>query len=142
MAWKYYVYQFFHQDKCIYVGKGCGKRFDVQRKRFAEFKGQITAYFIDENTALNHERALIYFLAPSFNVMLQPEKAEPWKYSLLPYKDSDLYAWVEMLGTREMAARILLAKPWSFLKDFGINISALISKVDNNFVGTYHGARC
>lgn len=141
IEWKYYVYQFFSNEICIYVGKGSNNRFKTQQKRFNQFHGKIIAYFKAEKDALAFERGLILSLAPSHNISCNPETPEPWKYSLVPINDCDFIAWCEMLGTRQMAARVLLAKPWSYLTKNNIKIKELVSKVDN-YLGVYHGQRC
>lgn len=106
-AWKYYCYKFFADNTCVYVGKGSGKRFNVQARRFKEFQGHIVAYFSDEKNAYAYEKAQILELAPPFNKALMPEAPEPWKFRLLP-EDKDFYAWSDAIGTRAMAARVLL----------------------------------
>lgn len=109
IPWKWYVYQFFSGDGvCVYVGKGCGDRFKTQQKRFAEFIGFISASFREEAAALAHEKSLIITLAPQCNKALMPIKAEPWKYRNLP-DDKDFQLWCSIIGTRAMAARVLLA---------------------------------
>ena len=108
-TWKWYVYQFFAADGvCVYVGKGSNDRFKRQSKRFKGFSGAITAYFESERDAFDHERALIIDLSPSFNKAMMPVKPKPWLYMLLP-EDKDFYAWCAILGTRAMAARVLLS---------------------------------
>ena len=137
---QFYVYQFFDKDVCVYVGKGCGDRFKKQKKNFKEFKGEIIKYFDDEQQSLDYERMLIKKLSPSFNKKLNDRNCEPWKYRLVPEKDSDFSAWCLAVGSQQMAGRILLAKPWSILKRYGVDIQALLNKVKYN--GVYYGSRC
>lgn len=136
--WRWYVYKFFLNDLCVYVGKGCGKRFDSQKRRFAGFSGVKVASFKLEADALAFEKAQIVELAPQFNKIHMPAKPSPWKYRLLP-EDKDFYSWCDAIGTRAMAARVLLSKPWSFLEEKGLNINRLINKV-GPFNGVYYGA--
>jgi len=138
---KYYVYQFFSGDVCVYVGKGSGNRFSAQSRRFSEFRGEIVKRFNDEKEALSYERGLIKKLTPSHNKAQNSGMSEPWKYSIVPKSDRDFYAWCSVIGTKEMAARVVLSKPWSYLRKIDVNINGLVSKVEN-FCGVYYGARC
>ena len=61
--WKYYVYQFYKNGLCVYVGKGSNKRFNVQSLRFKDCTGSIVAYFINEQESLIHENMLILNIA-------------------------------------------------------------------------------
>lgn len=129
--WKYYVYQFTKHEKIVYVGKGCNKRFNVQSKRFNDCVGNIIAFFKTEQDALNYETALIKKYKPSYNKLQVPSTAAPWKYALLPEKDKDFYVWCEVLGTKQMSLRVLLSKSWSSLKEYGIDVKRLLSKLEN-----------
>lgn len=140
IPWKWYVYKFFSKDVCVYVGKGSGSRFACQRNRFKEFHGVIVAYFKEEPDALAYEKSQILAIAPELNKALVPVTVSPWKIRLLP-DEKDFQSWCDALGTREMAARILAAKPWSYLANKGIDIKSILSKIDN-FHGVYHGERC
>ena len=141
---KWYVYQFFHGEDCIYVGKGSGKRFNVQKRRFEGFVGRITAYFMNEVDCLSHETTLIKTIAPAFNKAQMPKQSSPWMYSLLPQSskdDREFYIWCNAIGTRAMAARVILSKPWSWLRQNNIDINALTSKV-GGYKGVYYGSYC
>jgi hypothetical protein len=83
---------------------------------------------------------LIKLLAPVFNKIHNEGVAEPWRYSLLPIDDKDLFLWMKHLGTRQVAARVLLAKPWSKLRKYNIDPIELLSKVE--YEGAYYGERC
>jgi hypothetical protein len=128
--WRFYVYQFFNLEACIYVGKGSGARFANQCRRFKGYDGRIIAYFRDEQSALDHERALILELAPAFNKALMPAEAKPWLKAILPEKEGDFSSWCEVLGTKQMAARVLLSKDWFELKRYGVDIKRVLSKLD------------
>jgi len=123
MAWKWYVYKFYLDDVCVYVGKGSGNRFKAQQRRFKTLRGEIVSCYKIEQDALDSENALIKELCPQFNKALMPVMPEPWKYSLLP-DDKSFYAWCIALGTRQMAARILLAKGRSIEK-YGVDYKAI-----------------
>ena len=130
-TWKYYVYQFFLDDVCVYVGKGSGFRFKTQEKRFNLYKGMIVAYFLTERDALTHEMMLIKMLKPQLNKALMPEKPEPWLYQVLPDKDTEFYAWCNALGTRQMAVRVMLSFNHNIIKyKYGVDIKHFLSKLD------------
>lgn len=128
--WKYYVYQFFLGDKCVYVGKGSGSRFNCQCRRFREYRGQIVAYFMDEQSALTYERALILELMPQLNKALMPESPKPWLVRLVPERSEDIGAWISAIGSRQVAGRIILSRDWSVIKSYGIDIKSILSKLD------------
>ena len=111
--WKWYVYKFFSKDVCVYVGKGSNRRFNYQQRRFAEFDGHIVAYFDNESDALSFEKAQILELAPQLNKALMPDTPCPWKVKLMP-DDKDFYSWCDAIGTRAIAARILLKYSYLF----------------------------
>lgn len=112
-GWKWYVYKFYSENLCVYVGKGSGNRFKNQRKRFCEYEGRIVAYFEYEKDALCYEKAQIIELSPQLNKALMPETPSPWKVRLLPeYKDFN--AWCTAIGTRAMAARLCL-RHWTLV---------------------------
>lgn len=134
--WKWYVYKFFRGDECVYVGKGSGSRIKAQAKRFAEFSGHVVACFKKEEDALLYEKTQIMELAPQLNKALMPSEPQPWRVRLMP-DDKDFAAWCEAIGTREMAARILVAKGESALKQFNVDYKALISKLEH--YGYCHG---
>lgn len=111
--WKWYVYKFFSGETCVYVGKGCKRRFNQQAKRFHEFSGSIVAYFKDEQDALSYEKANILEFAPQLNKAMMPDTPKPWTVRNLP-DDKDFYAWCDAIGTRAMAARILMKYSYLF----------------------------
>lgn len=106
MKAKWYVYKFFSDDDCVYVGKGSGKRFYYQTQRFKMYRGQIVACFFEEEDALSYEKANIIELAPAFNKAMMPAKPSPWKYEQLP-DERDFDSWCSALGTKAMAGRVL-----------------------------------
>jgi rhodanese-related sulfurtransferase len=108
-------------DRVVYVGKGRGKRFAVQQRRFKHCTGEIFASMLSEEAALAEERRLIELHKPEFNLAYTTHVAEPWKLTLLPQNDKDFYYWCDAIGTRAMAARILLKK--------GINVKQMISRI-------------
>jgi hypothetical protein len=138
---KFYVYQFFCGDKCVYVGKGSGNRFKTQCKKFKGYEGKIIACMFSEQKALDLEKELIFSLCPPFNKAMNDGKGEPWKYKIVPDANNDFYVWCNALGTRQMALRILLSRDWNSLKKFGIDIKELLSKLDP-FCEVLRGARC
>ena len=129
-SWKYYVYRFDSPTACIYVGKGCGRRFDIQRKRFTEYRGHIVAYFKTEQDAFTHELSLIKQLAPAVNKTGNQGMKEPWIHILIPDSTTEFYAWCEALGTRQMAIRAVLSRDWNALRGLGVDIKMLLSKLD------------
>jgi hypothetical protein len=131
---KYYVYTFYKQNECVYVGKGCNNRFDIQSKRFSEFEGSIFAFFYEEKYSLMYEKHLIHSLSPVFNIVNNKHKKSHYEYLLLPKSNRDDKLWIELLGTKEFSARMILAKPWSILKKYGVDIKSLL-----NLVGSYKG---
>lgn len=121
---KFYLYRFMRGDVVVYIGKGSGKRFDVQRRRFKGCHGEVFACMFSEEAAIAEEAHLIALHKPEFNATHAGRQAEPWKITLLPVNDRhdrEFYRWCDILGTRAMAARILVKK--------GINVKDIISRV-------------
>jgi len=85
---------------------------------------EIFASMFSEEAALAEERQLIELHKPEFNIAYTTHVAEPWKLTLLPENDKhdkQFYFWCDAIGTRAMAARILLKK--------GINVKEMISRI-------------
>ena len=127
--WKFYVYRFDMGNNCIYIGKGCDKRFELQKKRFKTYSGHIVAYFATEKDALIHEGALIKSLGPAFNKVMN-RNPRPWLCALLPESDRDLPYWFEAIGSRQVAARILLLWNWLSISKYGVDVKKLLSFLD------------
>jgi hypothetical protein len=65
---RFYVYAFDDDAGCVYVGKGSGRRFNVQTNRFAGCVGRIIDYFQTERAAYEAEKRYIAKLKPALNV--------------------------------------------------------------------------
>ena len=99
------------------------------------FVGQLqltgcAAQEIEERDALIYEKAQILELTPQLNKTHMTVTPKPWTVQLLPdHKDTE--AWCSTIGTREMAARVLVAKGRHALKRYGIDFKMLSSKLEN-----------
>lgn len=64
---RFYVYKFSDAVGVVYVGKGSGRRFAVQQRRF-DCDGEIVDWFLTEAAAYAAERRYIASLQPRVNV--------------------------------------------------------------------------
>ncbi len=105
MAARFYVYRFDDAGGCVYVGKGSGRRFNVQQRKFA-CDGRIVEWFKTESKAYEAERRLIAQLMPRLNVHAGGNGSRATR------RVNRRPSWqiaIERMGTRKYAARILLA---------------------------------
>lgn len=104
---RFYVYTFSDEGGTVYVGKGSGKRFAHQCRRFFPAHGEIVERFSCEDRAYRAERKYIADMNPRVNVhpggngsRTTPQRKERMgKFEKL----------IGKIGTRAYAARILLA---------------------------------
>lgn len=107
MSKRFYVYAFYQDGVCIYVGKGCGRRLKTQEKRFG-FPGVVLKEFATEKAAYNYEARQIEKLRPSHNKVAGGGGAiKRKKEALAPWFKAEA-AEIERVGSRVYAARGLL----------------------------------
>lgn len=102
---KFYVYCFTDAEGCLYVGKGSGRRFATQRRRFG-CDGKIIERFTSERKAYEAERRYIAQLQPRANV--HPGGNGARSVRRVTRKD----AWTRAygaVGPRRFSALLLLA---------------------------------
>lgn len=122
---KHYVYELFDADGTImYVGKGSGRRFDVQKKKYC-LDGRIVQWFGTEAKAYSAEISHIAKVCPPLNKVKGGNGCRTAKTRIPKWQ-----AVIEAIGTRIYAARLLLA--------FGV---ADKSKIDEIRQVAY-GCRC
>lgn len=107
---RFYVYRFIDADGVVaYVGKGSGRRFSSQFNKL-DMTGDIVSWHKKESDAYAAEVSLISELSPYMNKYkggngakaTQKKKARKDKFYLL----------CEKIGTKAVAARILLNFRW------------------------------
>jgi hypothetical protein len=109
-AIQFYVYELFDDNGAVqYVGKGSKRRLLTQQKRF-NLHGRVVQHFDCETKAYKAEMAHIAKMQPALNKCKggNGNRAKPVK-TVWERK----CAWqreIERIGTRAMAARILLSK--------------------------------
>ncbi|MFN7002193.1 MAG: hypothetical protein ACK4NW_02040 [Roseinatronobacter sp.] len=104
----FYVYAFRDAVSIQYIGKGTGRRFSVQAKRFSDLQGEILATFTTESAAYNMEAKLIAKHRPALNrvsggggaITRRQAKASGWFQKAL--------AEIEAVGSRRWVAQQLL----------------------------------
>lgn len=102
---RFYVYALFNGVVCEYVGKGSGRRLDVQKRKFG-LEGRIIKRIQNEKEAYSYERKMIAELKPTLNKHPggNGSKATPET----KYRKDAFDRLIDKIGTRAYAARILL----------------------------------
>lgn len=104
--WRFYVYEMIADDgSVVYVGKGSGRRLDVQRRKL-KLRGREVARFKRENDAYAFEVARIAECKPALN------KCAGGNGSVVVKRRDRKSKWqlvFECLGSRRYAARLMLA---------------------------------
>jgi hypothetical protein len=105
----FYVYVFYDEDGPVYVGKGSGRRFSQQQKRFFELRGEIVRQFHVESAAYNYECKLIAKLQPRGNRIAGGGGSIARRKANQPVPKwwRDWMKEIDALGTREWARREL-----------------------------------
>jgi hypothetical protein len=104
---KFYVYKFSDHDGVVYVGKGSGRRFNVQQRHFG-CDGEIVDWFLTEAAAYAAERRYIADLQPRVNIHPGGNGGRVKVANRVRRKDF----WernFEQIGSRRYAALLLLA---------------------------------
>jgi hypothetical protein len=103
---KFYVYAIKDEEGAIvYIGKGSGRRFEVQKKNFKLF-GEILETFASERLAYAKEVELISLHKPSLNKCKGGNGCTVTKKRLVK---QDYEKLIERIGSRAYAARLLLS---------------------------------
>lgn len=106
-GFRYYVYMFSENGEVVYVGKGTGRRFHNQAKRF-KCSGEIVRWFASERAAYNFEARLIKKLCPRENIAAGGGGAVSSAKSALPVWFRKELRKIEELGSRRYLALELL----------------------------------
>lgn len=103
--WRFYVYEIFHDDLCLYIGKGSSSRLRAQIKAF-NCQGREIARFKFEKDSYEFEKVLISERRPFLNK--NPggigSYATKKRKVRLPKWEKDF----NLIGPRRFAARALL----------------------------------
>ena len=111
---RFYVYRFVDENGDVaYVGKGCGRRFSVQFSRF-DMTGDIVSWHAKEDDAYKEERRLIAELRPYLNKCSGGNGSRATPAKKVRERRDSFYALCDKIGTRAVAARILLGYSYLF----------------------------
>ena len=103
---KFYVYAIKNeQGSIVYIGKGSGRRFEVQKKNF-KLSGEILETFATEKLAYAKEVEFISFHKPSLNKCKGGNGCTATKKRIVK---QDYEKLIERIGSRACAARLLLS---------------------------------
>ena len=103
---KFYVYAIKNeQGSIVYIGKGSGRRFEVQKKNF-KLSGEILETFATEKLAYAKEVEFISLHKPSLNKCKGGNGCTATKKRIVK---QDYEKLIERIGSRACAARLLLS---------------------------------
>jgi len=103
---KFYVYAIKNeQGSIVYIGKGSGRRFEVQKKNF-KLSGEILETFASEKLAYAKEVEFIFLHQPSLNKCKGGNGCTATKKRIVK---QDYEKLIERIGSRACAARLLLS---------------------------------
>jgi hypothetical protein len=103
---KFYVYAIKNeQGSIVYIGKGSGRRFEVQKKNF-KLSGEILETFASEKLAYAKEVEFISLHQPSLNKCKGGNGCTATKKRIVK---QDYEKLIERIGSRACAARLLLS---------------------------------
>jgi hypothetical protein len=103
---KFYVYAIKNeQGSIVYIGKGSGRRFEVQKKNF-NLSGEILETFASEKLAYAKEIEFISLHKPSLNKCKGGNGCTATKKRIVK---QDYEKLIDRIGSRAFAARLLLA---------------------------------
>ena len=103
---KFYVYAIKNeQGSIVYIGKGSGRRFEVQKKNF-KLSGKILETFATEKLAYAKEVEFISLHKPSLNKCKGGNGCTATKKRIVK---QDYEKLIERIGSRACAARLLLS---------------------------------
>ena len=103
---KFYVYAIKNEEgSIVYIGKGSGRRFEVQKKNF-ELSGEILETFASEKLAYEKEVEFISLHKPSLNTCKGGNGCTATKRRI---GKQDYEKLIERIGSRACAARLLLS---------------------------------
>jgi hypothetical protein len=103
---KFYVYAIKNEEgSIVYIGKGSGRRFEVQKKNF-ELSGEILETFASEKLAYAKEVEFISLHKPSLNKCKGGNGCTATNKRIVK---QDYEKLIERIGSRACAARLLLS---------------------------------
>ena len=103
---KFYVYAIKNEEgSIVYIGKGSGRRFEVQKKNF-KLSGEILEKFASEKLAYEKEVEFISLHKPSLNKCKGGNGCTAIKKRIVK---QDYEKLIERIGSRACAARLLLS---------------------------------
>ena len=103
---KFYVYAIKNEEgSIVYIGKGSGRRFEVQKKNF-KLSGEILEKFASEKLAYEKEVEFISLHKPSLNKCKGGNGCTATKKRIVK---QDYEKLIERIGSRACAARLLLS---------------------------------
>jgi hypothetical protein len=103
---KFYVYAIKNEEgSIVYIGKGSGRRFEVQKKNF-KLSGEILETFASEKLAYEKEVEFISLHKPSLNKCKGGNGCTATKRRIVK---QDYEKLIERIGSRACAARLLLS---------------------------------
>lgn len=103
--WKFYVYEIYNQDHCLYIGKGSGARLRAQIKSFGA-SGKEIARFKSEKDAYKFERFFISERQPYLNRHAGGNGNTSTKKRKFPVTKEEKL--IKQIGLRRYVARMLL----------------------------------
>jgi len=103
---KFYVYAIKNEEgSIVYIGKGSGRRFEVQKKNF-KLSGEILETFASEKLAYAKEVEFISLHKPILNKYKGGNGCTAIKKRIVK---QDYEKLIERIGSRACAARLLLS---------------------------------
>lgn len=99
---RFYVYRLFDRHETVYIGKGSGRRLEVQQAKF-QLPGEVVKRFAREADAYAYEVQLISDLRPTRNIHPGGNGNKASKRRIPKWLSE-----MNKIGTRAYGARLLL----------------------------------